>query len=280
MAAPTHPLFTRSIGPGARLAIWTAISILVIVLDARYNKLFVLRAGLASLLRPVQQVVYLPVEVAEEVGGYLVRHRDMQKENEGLHALHLHDAVALHRLVDLEMENAQLRRILGVRAPSDFHAVSAEITAVARDPFSRRVMLDKGAAAGVAAGQAVADAQGLVGQVVRAYPLSSEVLLVTDPDQVVPAYVQRTGKRVLVFGTGAGLEVRYQPSAADIQRGDMLMTSGIDHVYPSGLPLGKVTQVIRPVSSPYSEVYCLPMANVEGSRLVLVLNRLEEAHVR
>ncbi len=271
MAAPAHPLFARSIGPGIRLAIWTAISILTIVLDARFNSLSMLRNGLASLLHPLQTVVRLPVEVAAEVSGYLVRHRTIQQENEALHAEHVHDAAELHHLADLEAENARMRSLLEARAKTKIRTVAAEIWTIARDPFSRRAVLDKGTQAGIAAGQPVVDAQGLMGQVARAYPYSSDVVMVTDPDQVVPAYVQRTGKRVLAFGTGYGLEIRYQPAAVDIQRGDVLLTSGIDHVYPEGLPLARVGKVVRPSSNPYAKVYCVPMADVEGSRMLMVL---------
>lgn len=271
MAAPAHPLFARTIGPGARLALWTAVSVLIILMDARFNSLSVLRNGLASLLRPMQEVVRMPVEVAAEVSGYLVRHRAMQVENASLRAFHVRDAADLHHLAALEAENAQLRNLLDARAKSRVRTIAAEIWTVARDPFSRRVVLDKGAQAGIAAGQPVVDAQGLMGQVVRAYPYSSDVILVTDPEQAVPAYVQRTGKRVLVFGTGYGLEIRYQPSAVDIRKGDVLLTSGIDHVYPEGLPLARVNQVARPSSNPYAKVYCLPAANVEGSQMLMVL---------
>ncbi|HYP68173.1 MAG TPA: rod shape-determining protein MreC [Thiobacillaceae bacterium] len=271
MAAPVHPLFARSIGAGARLAVWTAVSILIIVLDARFNSLLMLRNGLASLLRPLQTVVRLPVDVAVEVSGFLVRHRAMQVDNASLRALHVRDAAELHQMADLQAENAQLRGLLDARAKSKIRTVAAEIWTVARDPFSRRAVLNKGTRAGIAPGQPVVDAQGLVGQIARAYPFSSDLIMVTDPDQAVPAYVQRTGRRVLVFGTGYGLEVRYQPSVADIRRGDVLLTSGIDHVYPEGLPLARVNQVVRPSSDPYAKVYCLPIANVEGSRMLMVL---------
>jgi rod shape-determining protein MreC len=271
MAAPTHPLFTRTIGPGSRLAIWTAISVLVIILDSRFNSLSLLRSGLASLLLPVQAAVRIPVELSSEVSGYLVRHRVMQKDNQALVSQHVQDMAQLHRLTDLESENAQLRSLLNFRARVKNNAVAAEIWSISRDPFSRRALLDKGVDAGVAAGQAVVDAQGLLGQVARTYPFSSEVLMVTDPDQVVPAYVQRTGQRVLVFGTGYGLEIRYQPSTADIRRDGVLLTSGIDHVYPEGLPLARVSNVVRPSSNPYAKVYCVPIANVGGSRMLMVL---------
>lgn len=271
MAAPTHPLFTRTLGPGARLAIWTAISVLVIVLDSRYNGLLVLRDGLALLLRPVQAVVRLPVDLAAEVGGFLVRHREMQNENVALSAQHLQDAARLHRLAYLEAENLQLRGLLGVRAKAGMQTVAAEIWNVSRDPFSRRAILDKGTAAGISAGQPVVDGQGLLGQIGRAYTYSSDVIMVTDSDQVVPAYVQRTGQRMLVFGTGYGLEVRYQPSAVDIQQGDVLLTSGIDHVYPEGLAVARVARVDRPASNPYAKIACTPIANIEGSRMLMVL---------
>jgi rod shape-determining protein MreC len=271
MAAPASPLFARSIAPGVRLAIWTAISVLLIVLDSRYHALPEVRDALATLLRPIQTVVRLPVDLTAEVGGFLVRHHDMQQENARLKTQHVEDAAGLQRLADLESQNAQLRRLLDARQHIRLKTVAAEIWSVSRDPFSRRVVLDKGASQGIEAGQPVVDDLGLMGQVLHAYAYSSDAVLVTDSDQVVPAYVQRTGQRVLVFGTGYGLEIRYQPSSTDIRQGDVLLTSGIDHVYQEGLPVARVSLVLRPGSSAYAKIYCRPVANVEGSRMVIVI---------
>jgi rod shape-determining protein MreC len=118
----------------------------------------------------------------------------------------------------------------------------------------------------------VVDAAGLVGQVSRVYPGSSEVTLVSSPDQLTPVTIERTGQRGLAAGSGRGqLELRYMPAQTDVRPGDRLLTSGIDRVYPAGIPVARVTRVSRSQSSPYLRVECLPLAGLDRSRAVLVL---------
>lgn len=264
-------MFTRAPGPAARLAMWSALAIVLIVLDARFSALGWLRAGVVAVFYPAQLAVRAPYDLAAEVSGFLVRHRTLQNENELLLQSNQRAQAQLAGLNVLRAENEELRRLAVLRQMTGFDSVAAEILSTPRDPFSQRVMLDKGANAGIRAGQPVVDGMGLIGQVTQAYAFSSEVTLVTDRGHAVPAQIQRTGQRVLVFGGGASMEVRYLPTHTDIQPGDILVTSGIDRVYPAGLVVAKVTRVLRPSDSPYARVNCLPLAGVDKSRLLMVL---------
>ena len=152
----------------------------------------------------------------------------------------------------------------------------AEILHIPRDPFNRKVMLDKGSQSGIQLGQAVVDDDGVVGQVTRNYPWVSEVTLITDKDHSVPVQVLRNGLRSVVSGTGkeATLELRYMAGNTDIQEGDTLITSGIDGVYPPGLPVAVVSKIERNPAYVFARVTCTPIAGVGNNRQLLILSML------
>lgn len=273
MPTPGQPMFTRRPGQAVLLAIWSALSIFLIVMDARLNTLNWLRSGVSTLFYPLQIAARAPFQLGAEINDFLVQHHELQRENAALRTRQLRNGAQLSRIHALQAENDELRRQLGLRQTATYEAASAEILSTPRDPFSRRVMLDRGTNAGIQPGFPVVDGLGLVGQVTRVFPVSSEVTLIADRNQAVPAQIQRTSQRVLVYGGGAGMEVRYLPTHTDIQPGDVLVTSGIDRVYPAGLAVARVTKVMRPVDNPYARVSCLPVAGVEKSRVLMVLKQ-------
>jgi rod shape-determining protein MreC len=264
-------MFSRRPGPVAQLALWTVFSLMLIVVDARFQMLGWLRAGVATVLNPVQRTLRFPFDFGGEVAGFFTRHHVLLNENSALREAHRRDAALLARLQALQSENDSLRQLANLRHPPSYQPVAAEVLSTPRDPFSRRVVLDKGGNAAFKAGWPVVDNRGLVGQITRVYPMSSEVTLISDRDQVVPVQIQRTGQRVLVFGGGDYMEVRYLPTHTDIVAGDLLETSGIDRIYPAGLAVAKVIRVVRPVDNPYARVNCQPIAGVEKSRVLMVL---------
>ena len=155
----------------------------------------------------------------------------------------------------------------------------AEILHVPRDPFNRKVMLDKGSQSGIQAGQVVVDDAGVVGQITRNYPWLSEVTLITDKDHSVPVQVVRNGLRSVVSGTGkeGALELRYVAVNTDIQEGDLLATSGIDGVYPPGLPVAVVSKIERNPTYVFARVTCTPAAGVGHNRQLIILSLLTPA---
>jgi rod shape-determining protein MreC len=150
----------------------------------------------------------------------------------------------------------------------------AEILYAGRDPFARRVVVDRGAVHGVSAGLAVIDDTGVVGQVTRVHPMLSEITLITDKNQAIPVQVVRNGLRAVAFGSGDGetLDLRFMAANADIQNGDVLVTSGIDGTYPEGLPVAKVSRIERDNSYQFAKISCTPSAGTGRNRHVLVLS--------
>jgi rod shape-determining protein MreC len=213
------------------------------------------------------------VELADRVSGFFVTQARLQQENSRLKQQRLQDASQLLRNQALQAENGQLRKLLAMRQRFGESAVLAEIVYAAHDPFSRKIVLDKGMRDGLRAGQAVIDDTGVVGQVTREFPLSSEVTLLTDKDQAVPVQLVRNGLRAIVYGLGQEgvLEMRFMPVSADIQNGDVLVTSGIDGVYPPGLPVAVVSRIERNAAYAFAKIHCAPSAGTNRNRQYLVL---------
>jgi rod shape-determining protein MreC len=272
MATPGQLMFARRLGPTTRLLIWLAIGVSCVVVDIRYHALDGLRNGFSVLLLPVREMMRAPSDVAAELGGFFTRHRVLQNERDTLLAERARMAVGMNAAQELARENAELRALLQLQTRPGQQLVHAALLYLGHDWFAQRITLDQGAAAGLRSGLPVIDASGLVGQLSRVYPGSSEVTLVSSPEQLTPVFVERTGQRGLAAGSGRDqLELRYMPTHADVRLGDRLLTSGIDRVYPAGVPVARVSRVSRSQSSPYLRVECVPLAGLDRSRAVLVL---------
>lgn len=272
MAAPGQLMFARRLGPAGRLFIWLLVGVACVVVDARYHALEGLRSGFSVLIQPMRVAMRAPIDVAAELSGFFVRHRQLQQERDALLAERAQQSLSVNVARELARENAELRVLLQLQTRPGQQVVRAAMLYKGYDWFTQRITLDQGAGSGLRGGLPVVDARGLMGQVSRVYPRSSEVTLVSSPQQLTPVFVERTGQRGLAAGTGQGrLELRYLPAQTDIRQGDRLLTSGIDRVYPAGVPVASVTRVSRSQSSPYLRVECLPLAGLEQSRAVLVL---------
>ncbi len=266
------PFFKRGPAPLVRLAFFVSLSLALLVADLRFHTLEWARLAVATAAWPLQRVTGIPIDAAGDVGGYLSRQRTLLGENEELRRRQLGTANLLLRQDHLEQENKRLRALLEMRERQPVEGRIAEILYAARDPFSRRVIIDKGNQQGIAAGQAVVDDIGVIGQVTRVFPLTSEVLLLTDKEQAIPVAVQRNGLRAVLAGAGAGMmELRFLAANAEVQVGDILVTSGLDGVYLPGLPVAKVVKIDRDSSHSFARIICTPLAGVERHGLALVL---------
>ena len=165
-------------------------------------------------------------------------------------------------------ENQHLRQLLEMRERAEQTSTAAEILYVGRDPFSRKVIVDKGSSQDIEEGAAVVDDTGLIGQVTRVFPWTAEVALITDKEQAVPVQVVRSGLRGVMFGIGydGALDLRFMPVNADIQNGDVLVTSGIDGIYPPGLPVAVVSNIERNAAYPFARITCTPAAGRQQLR--------------
>lgn len=272
----TPPPFFKQ-GPSAlsKLIVFSALALFLMVADLRLRITAPLRAAVATVLYPVQWAVMQPVALAGAAGGYFSSlHRAQQSELDALRRL-ADQAVRSSQVEQLERENQRLRDLLAMRERTGARAVGAQVVYDAADPYARRVVIDRGQTHGVVAGAPVIDENGVLGQVTRVYPLVSEVSLVIDRDQAIPVLNVRSGVRSLAYGQpsagGDGLELRYTLASTDIQEGDLLTTSGVDAVYPPGLPVARVVQIEKQVGSSFMRIRAEPVARVDGALHVLVL---------
>jgi rod shape-determining protein MreC len=269
------PFFSRGPAPLVRLGFFVSLAVLLMVLDARFRNAESIREVVALLAFPLQRVALAPVELFDAVGDFFTTQVALKRENDQLRAKDLVAASDLLTLEALRAENTQLRRLLDARERIPRPATLAEILYQGRDPFSRKVIIDKGSQQGIEAGQAVIDDIGVIGQVTRVHPLLAEVTLVTDKEQRTPVEVVRNGLRAVIYGGGdkGTLDLSYTAANADVQADDLLVTSGIDGTYPPGLPVAKVTKIERDAAYSFAKITCIPAAGTNQNRQVLVLAR-------
>ena len=263
-------------GPSAlsRLLLYSALALFLMVADARFQITGALRQVLAAVLYPVQWVMLQPVQFIAQGSGYFQSLQTARKQM----ALMSQRSMQTEQLMQ---ENARLRQLLDLRARLETPAQAAQVLYDTADPYTRRVVVDQGQVAGVELGSPVLDEKGVLGQVTRVHPFVSEVTLLIDRDQAIPVLNLRTGVRGVAYGDpvaghGGGMELRFMPSSADIQEGDLLTTSGVDGLYPPGLPVAKVVRVERRADSAFARIYCVPIAEVQGARHVMLLKPMAE----
>jgi len=274
---PVEPpaFFHRGPSPLSRLALLGLLSIALLFADSRFRYLENVRQVVGIVLYPLQRAVQLPGEAVAYVGDYFGSKRQLADDNAHLKQELVAQAPAVHSAAIAEIENARLKALLDVSRRFPGAAIAVEVLYMGRDPFSQKVFVSKGVDAGVKAGDAVIDDQGVVGQVTRAYPMMGEVTLITDRDYAVPVKIERNGVRSIMFGNGTGRapELRFIASTADVKIGDRLLTSGIDGTYPAGLAVAEVVDVDRNTGQMFARITCRPLAGVERSKFLLVLGR-------
>lgn len=268
------PFFKTGPTPLARLLIFSALSLLLLAADARFRYLTDLKQVVAVIIYPLQRIASAPAGIAARIGEYFATQSTLREDNARLRQQHLANATALQQLQSLAAENAHLRGLLAARERIEPGVTLAEVLYAARDPFSRKIILDRGAQHDVKSGQPVIDPVGVIGQVTRVYPWLSEVTLITDKDHLVPVLNPRNGLRAILAGTGhdGRLELRFVPLNADFRSGDRLVTSGIDGVYPPGLPVAEVSAIERNTTLPFARIDCKPLAGVNSNTQLLIVN--------
>lgn len=276
------PFFKTGHTPLARLLIFSALSLAFLVADARFDYLVKLRQVAAVVIYPFQRIATAPASIAQRIGEFFVTHSSLREDNARLSRENFGNTAPLLQLEALRTENAHLRELLAARNRLAVEFAAAEVLYAARDPFARKVVVDRGSQHEVSPGQAVVDNRGVVGQVTRVYPWLSEVTLITDKGQFVPVQNLRNGLRAVLAGTGndGALELRFIPLNADFQIGDALVTSGIDGIYPPGLPVAQVTHVERNAAQLFARITCAPVGGVASYTHVLIVRGTSNAPPR
>lgn len=275
------PFFKQGPSALSRLAVFSALALFLMVADARFHLTDPLRKVVATVLYPVQWIMLKPVEFASQGSGYFQSLQTAQQDLDAARKTMTQMGQRANQADQLALENGRLRKLLELRDRLQTPAQAAEVIYDTADPYTRRVVLDRGQLGGVELGAPVMDEAGVLGQVTRVFPLVSEVTLLVDRDQAIPVLNIRTGVRGVAYGDpvaghGGGMELRFMPANADIREDDLLTTSGVDGLYPPGLPVARVVRVERRADSAFARIYCAPLAQVQGARHVVVLKPLAE----
>ena len=271
----TPPPFFRQ-GPSAltKVALCSALALFLMAADSRWQVVQPLRAALATALLPVQRALQVPVDLASGGAGYLQGLKDAQAAENAARQQLARQAERAARVEQLAAENERLRALLGLQPALQVKSLAAELLYEAGDPYSRKIFINRGASAGVVAGAPVVNEAGVLGQVTEVYPLSSVATLLIDREAAIPVLNTRTQQRGAAYGGaegGSALELRFMAANADVQVGDLLATSGVDGVYPPGLPVAKVARVDRRSDAGFARIVLAPVAPLDNLRHLLVL---------
>lgn len=268
------PFFRQGLPALSRLVLFALLSLLLMSADHRLGMSAPLRSAISVVLSPLQWLVLLPERVGGAMQDYFKGVDEARDAARQYQTRTIAQAQRLQQAEQLLQENQQLRELLELRREVGGPAKAVQVLYETADPYSHSIVIDKGQLSGIAAGSAVIDVAGVVGQVTRVYPLSSEVTLLTDRDQSIPVLNARTGQRFIAAGDpmtlGGSLELRFVPASADLQNDDLLTTSGIDGVYPAGLQVGRIRQIDRRIDTAFAKVHAVPMARARGRHMLVL----------
>ncbi|MEJ2565790.1 MAG: rod shape-determining protein MreC [Gammaproteobacteria bacterium] len=265
----------RGPSENSRLVVFVAISLVLMTVDHRQHHLESVRSALSFVISPLEYMLSVPVGAGHWLGEALSSRQTLEQQIAELRSRELLQSARLQKLAALEAENTRLRSLLDSSFKVGERVLVAELLEVDFDPFSQEIVINKGSHDGVEIGQSIVDAEGVMGQVVHVAPFTSTAMLITDPSHAIPVAVNRNGLRAIAMGTGAAdrLDIPNLPLNADIQTGDLLVTSGLGGRFPPGYPVAVVKKVVRNPGQPFADVTARPTAHLEQSREVLLVWR-------
>lgn len=268
-----RPLQARGGSAGFRFTLYAMLAVVIMYLDQRAHYLEQVRYVLQATAYPIQLAVSSPAAASAWLRETFQARAALQAENARLRAQRRDLEVLVIRYDALARENGELRGLQAALPPVVDHWLAAEIVNIQLNSLRQKLLINRGAANGVFAAQAVLDDKGLVGQTTHIGPWSAEVILITDPEHALPVRVERTGLRTIAVGAGdaTSLALPYLPGNADIKAGDLLVTSGLGGVFPEGYPVARVTEVHRDAVQPLAQVRAAPLAHIDSDSEVMLV---------
>lgn len=268
-----NPLFQRGLPGWVKWLLLAFLALLLLVADHRFHTAEPARSALSTLVAPFQYLINLPVTLLGWSSDSFRSHSDLLEENRQLREERLQMQARLQRLLTVEAENQRLKALLNAADEVEHEALIARMLAVDLDPYRQKIVINRGGNDGVYAGQPLIDANGVMGQITHVGPLTAEALLISDPSHAIPVRVVRNGLRSIAFGTGHTdrLQLRHLPNSADIEVGDLLVTSGLGGRFPANYPVATVTAVQRNPGKPFADVAVRPLAQLDRAQEVLLV---------
>lgn len=273
LGAPPHrPLFPRGPGLGLRALLLMLVCSGLMASELRGDPLTAPRQWLAVALDPLVWVADIPVQIGR-IREHLRSRQQLIRENAALQQRQMQLLSQLQRYRALDEENRRLRELLDASARLPDRVAVADIIAANQDPYRQQITLDKGERHGVYRGQALVDANGVLGQVVQVYPSISVALLLTDPDHGIPVEINRTGLQATALGQGGNQRLRlpFLPANAEIQQGDLVVSSSLGGRFPSGYPVARVESVHHTPGGHFKEAIAIPAASIGHGRQALLV---------
>lgn len=267
------PLFKQGVSAKVRASLFALIAIVILIIDARTHALTTLRQAISATLYPFQIVALIPSHIINKINYYIHSLNALQKENYFLRKQQTLNAQLLQQERQITAENTRLRTLLNMQERIKNESIVAEIIYDIHDFFTHKIILNRGLKHGVIQGQPVIDDVGVIGQVTRVLPFTAEVTLLTDKNQAIPIQILRNGLRGVAYGCGylGTLDLRFIAANADIKKNDILITSGIDGLYPAGLSVAIVLQIKIKSSEIFAHIVCLPFASLNCYKQLLIL---------
>ena len=256
-----------------KLIIFVVLSFILLINDQRNNYLSILRNSIAIAIYPLQSAVEIPSRLTDWFDLRIKSKEILIKENQNLLSQQKINSSILQRYESLEQENERLKQILNAASNLDNKVEITRIISVNVNPYRHTIVIDKGERDGVYEGQVLLDADGVIGQILHMNFLTSEAILISDSDHALPVEINRNGLRTIVLGNGSytKLDVPYIPNNADIEIGDLLVTSGLGGKFPSGYPVAKVDFIESDLSEQFYKVSAKPIAHLNQVREIMLL---------
>ncbi len=275
LGATPPPFFKQGPSALSRLLVFSALALFLIVADARFRVARPIRNTLSVLLYPMQWLITQPRGLRDSIKAYSSGVGPLRLSLLATQRALLEQSIQANQASYLIQENRHLRQLLGLRAQFENRALVAQITYEANDPYIHKLLIDKGSRAGLLEGSSILDEHGVLGQITRITPWQSEVTLLTDKTSTTPVLNIRTGERSVAYGASdegkPSLELRFVSANADVQVGDLVTTSGIDGIYPAGIPVARISHIDRQANTVFARIVCQPVAHIQAWTHVLVL---------
>jgi rod shape-determining protein MreC len=281
---PKEPprFFNRGPSALARLTFFGVASFALMFIDARFQTLEFVRKAIATVVHPIQQFALLPGSAIESTREFFESRDSLRIENAALKQQLLDNAQTEQASRAAQLDAQRWRALAGATQTLTVKSQPSRVLYLGRDPYSQKFFIDRGTSQSFVSGAAVIDGSGLLGQLTRVHPLLAEVTLITDKEMVVPIRIERNGVRALLRGRGplSAPELSFVATNADVQEGDVALTSSLDGLFPANIRVCRISKVVRERENDFAKIECTPYAGVTSAEDVLVLDRPTELPAR
>ncbi|MDB2461244.1 rod shape-determining protein MreC [Gammaproteobacteria bacterium] len=257
-----------------KLLLYFSISVSFLILDKNLEFSDKVRYKTSYIIEPIYLAASFPSNLYNSSINYLNSKKSLIKENKNLKNRVFIQSGIIQKIPALQEENERLKKLLGSSDSRDSSKILiATLIKVNLNPFSNKVIINKGKNESLYLGQTVIDSTGILGQISEINYDFSIVTLISDAGHALLGVNVRTGKRIFISGTGDNrkLKAKYISLNEDIREGDILITSGLDNVFPEGHLIGEISKILREDTSNFLDITVIPSSSMSLNKEVMLL---------